>query len=313
VDAIEVADLSKQYGPVRAVDNVSFTVAEGEIFALLGPNGAGKTTTMEILEGFRKPSGGQVRVLGFDPATGGRAFRERVGIVLQAAGFEEEFTVRELVRLQAGFFPRRHDPDEIIDLVGLAGKRTARVKGLSGGQRRRLDLALGLVGAPELLFLDEPTTGFDPSARRRAWELVGQLRESGVTVMLTTHYMEEAQQLADRVGVLQDGKLIAQGPPAELGGLAHRGSILTFRLPAGAEIDVLPQLSGTATSDDGTVTVHTPDPTADLHLLTGWAREHRLELSQLSLREPTLEEVYLALTGEQGRSVALPAEAGDAG
>ncbi|MDF2711431.1 MAG: transporter ATP-binding protein [Nonomuraea muscovyensis] len=196
MSAVVVTGLRKEYGTVKAVDGVSLTVERGEVFALLGPNGAGKTTTVEILEGHRRRDGGEVSVLGFDPATGGRAYRERIGIVLQEAGFEEEFSVVELVRLYAGFYPRPRDPDEVIEQVGLKDKRDARVRALSGGQRRRLDLALGLVGAPELLFLDEPTTGFDPSARHHAWELIDGLRSSGTTILLTTHYMDEAQHLA---------------------------------------------------------------------------------------------------------------------
>jgi ABC-2 type transport system ATP-binding protein len=213
VPTIAVEGLEKSYGAVRAVDGLSFTVEAGEVFALLGPNGAGKTTTVEILTGHRRRSGGQVTVLGFDPATGGRAYRERIGVVLQSAGFEEEFTVRELVRLQSRLYPRGHRPDEVIDLVGLTDKRGARVKTLSGGQRRRLDLALGLVGAPNLLFLDEPTTGFDPSARHHAWDLVASLRDTGTTILLTTHYMDEAQHLADRAAVVCDGRLVALGRP----------------------------------------------------------------------------------------------------
>ncbi|HEY8339535.1 MAG TPA: ABC transporter ATP-binding protein, partial [Egibacteraceae bacterium] len=189
--AIRVHDLEKRYGDVVAVDGLSFDVAEGEVFALLGPNGAGKTTTVEILEGYRDRDGGEVEVLGFDPATGGRAFRERIGIVLQEAGIDDEFTVREVLTLYRSLYPRRRDVDEVIELVGLTEKRDARVKTLSGGQRRRLDLALGLVGDPELIFLDEPTTGFDPSARRRAWSLVDDLRTLGRTILLTTHYMDE--------------------------------------------------------------------------------------------------------------------------
>lgn len=296
MDAITVDGLTKTYGPLRAVDGVSFSVAAGEIFALLGPNGAGKTTTVEILEGYRSRDGGDVRVLGVDPATGGRSYRERIGIVLQSAGFEEEFTVNELVRLQASFYPRRHDPGDVIDLVGLTDKRTARVKGLSGGQRRRLDLALGLVGAPELLFLDEPTTGFDPSARHRAWDLVNRLRELGTTVLLTTHYMEEAQRLADRVAVLRQGRLVAIGRPDDLGGAASASSVLTFQLPSGLRAADLPALAGSVAAANGEVTVRTGDPTADVHALTGWALERRMQLPSLRLTKPTLEDVYLELT-----------------
>jgi ABC-2 type transport system ATP-binding protein len=299
VDAIVVEGLRREYGPVRAVDGLSFNVRRGELFALLGPNGAGKTTTIEILTGHRHRTGGQVAVLGYDPATGGRAYRERIGVVLQSAGFEEEFNVRELVRLQSRLYPRIHDPDEVIDLVGLADKRTARVKTLSGGQRRRLDLALGIVGAPELLFLDEPTTGFDPSARHRAWELVERLREIGTTILLTTHYMDEAQRLADRVAVICAGRLVAIGSPDELSGTDPVHTI-TFRLPARVAATELPALAGRVRDDRGTVTVTTTEPTRDTYLLTGWAMARGADLPDLTLTRPTLEDVYLSLTGGSG-------------
>src|SRR4029450_9419739 len=222
--AVTVEGLRKDYGRIRAVDGLSFAIEEGEVFALLGPNGAGKTTTVEILEGYRTRSGGDVRVLGFDPATGGRGFRERIGIVLQEAGMDPELTVRELVARSGAFSPRRRPTDQVIELVGLPDKRGARVKTLSGGQRRRLDLALGLVGDPDLLFLDEPTTGFDPSARRRAWELVDRLRSLGRTILLTTHYIDEAQHLADRVAVISAGRLVELGPPDALAGRGDPGA-----------------------------------------------------------------------------------------
>jgi ABC-2 type transport system ATP-binding protein len=300
VAAIVVNELVKEYGPVRAVDGLSFTVGEGEVFALLGPNGAGKTTTVEILTGHRPRTGGRVSVLGFDPATGGREFRERIGVVLQSAGFEEEFTVRELVRLQASLFPKVNDPDELIELVGLADKRSARTKTLSGGQRRRLDLALGLVGAPDLLFLDEPTTGFDPSARHHAWDLVAGLRERGTTILLTTHYMDEAQRLADRVAVVRAGRLVAIGRPDELGGRTPARSTITFRLPARSSTVELPRLAGAIGRDDDLVTLLTDEPLRDIHTLSGWALDRGLDLSGLSLTRPTLEQVYLQLTGEPG-------------
>ncbi|TNH30262.1 ABC transporter ATP-binding protein [Micromonospora orduensis] len=298
--AVVVEDLSKEYGRLRAVEGLSFTVAEGEVFALLGPNGAGKTTTMEILEGFRDRTAGRVSVLGVDPATGGRAYRERIGIVLQSAGFEEEFTVRELTRLHASLYPRRYQPDEVIDLVGLSAKRDARVKTLSGGQRRRLDLALGLVGAPELLFLDEPTTGFDPSARHRAWDLIHRLRDLGTTILLTTHYMEEAQQLADRVAVLRAGRLVAVGRPDELGDGGRPMSTLRFRLPAGISAGDLPALAGKVATTDGLVEATTAWATKDVHTLTGWALERDVELVGLTVGHPTLEDVYLRLIEEAG-------------
>ncbi|MBG0817903.1 ABC transporter ATP-binding protein [Planomonospora sp. ID82291] len=295
--AVIVDGLRKRYGAVHALDGVSFTVEHGEVFALLGPNGAGKTTAVEIMEGHRNRDGGTVSVLGFDPATGGRAYRERIGIVLQEAGFEEEFTVTELVWLYAGFYPRPRRPEEVIEQVGLADKKDARVRTLSGGQKRRLDLALGLVGRPELLFLDEPTTGFDPSARHRAWELVDGLRALGTTILLTTHYMDEAQRLADRVAVLRAGRLVAVGAPDALGG-GGRGSVLSFRLPEGAAPADLPALTGEARAHGATVTVRTGEPARDMHVLTGWALERGAELTSLTLSRPSLEEVYLDLVEE---------------
>ncbi|MEU4689959.1 ABC transporter ATP-binding protein [Actinoplanes sp. NPDC023714] len=295
---IEVRNLVRAYGAVRAVDGISFSVGDGEIFALLGPNGAGKTTTVEILEGYRSRDAGTVRVLGCDPATGGAGFRARIGVVLQSAGFEEEFTVRELVRLQAGLFPRGHDADELIDLVGLGDKRTTRVKALSGGQRRRLDLALGLAGAPELLFLDEPTTGFDPAARHHAWDLIARLRGLGTTILLTTHYMDEAQQLADRVAVMSAGKLIADGSPEQLRAASDLPTVISFALPADRAMAALPRLSAPLTVTGRRVTLLSRTPVTDASLLTGWAIQHRAGLADLAVVPPTLEEVYLAMTGE---------------
>ncbi len=295
MSAVVVEGLRKVYGETVAVDDLSFTVETGEVFALLGPNGAGKTTTVEILEGYRSRDGGEVSVLGIDPARGGRAYRERIGVVLQSAGFEEEFSVRELVRLQATFYPRRFDPDEIIDLVGLVDKATARVKSLSGGQRRRLDLALGLVGAPEVLFLDEPTTGFDPSARRRAWDLIHGLRELGTTILLTTHYMDEAQRLADRVAVIREGRLVGIGAPDEIGG-DSLPSLIEFRLPTGYTEADLPALVGKTTVGLGLVRVETAHPVKDVMTLTEWALARGVELAGLVLSRPSLEDVYLSLT-----------------
>ena len=298
MDAIEVRDLARTYGSTRAVDGISFSVAPGEIFALLGPNGAGKTTTVEILEGYRSRDAGEVRVLGFDPATGGRAYRERIGIVLQSAGFEEDFTVRELVRLQASLYPRRYDVGELIGLVELTDKADVRVKALSGGQRRRLDLALGLVGAPELLFLDEPTTGFDPAARHRAWELIARLRDLGTTVLLTTHYLEEAQKLADRVAVLRSGRLVALGTPDQLREDGPLAGTITFRLPAGTGAADLPGLTGRVHADGRLVRVETHRTVSDAWRLTGWSIDTGVDLGEFTVSPPTLEEAYLALTGE---------------
>lgn len=295
-DVVVVSNLCREYGSVRAVDDLSFTVAEGEVFALLGPNGAGKTTTVEILEGHRERTSGEVSILGFDPATGGRAYRERIGVVLQEAGFDEEFKVRELVAMYASLYPKRRDVNEIIDLVGLADKRNARTKTLSGGQRRRLDLALGLVGDPELLFLDEPTTGFDPSARHRAWDLVASLRDLGTTILLTTHYMEEAEKLADRVAVIVGGKLVAMGAPADLVA-EDEAAHIEFRLPHGTSIADLPRLDSTPRSENSSVVIDTTRPTADMLALTAWAVDSGRELPDLTLRRQTLEDVFLELTG----------------
>jgi ABC-2 type transport system ATP-binding protein len=299
--AIEVDDLSRAYGPIRAVDRISFRVHDGEIFALLGPNGAGKTTTVEILEGYRTRDAGTVRVLGADPATGGPAYRSRIGVVLQSAGFEEEFTVRELVRLQTRLYPKAYQPDELIELVGLAGKRSSRVKGLSGGQRRRLDLALGLAGAPDLLFLDEPTTGFDPAARHHAWDLITSLRDRGTTILLTTHYLEEAQRLADRVAVMRDGRLVAAGTPDELRAGCDLPTVIDFDLPDGLTAADLPLLSAPPSVTRQQVRVASRTPVEDSWRLTGWARGHGVCLHDFAVAPPTLEEAYLRLTRDGPR------------
>lgn len=305
---IEVEDLRKAYGDVQAVDGVSFHIERGEVFALLGPNGAGKTTLVEIIEGHRTADSGTVRVLGHDPARRERALRERIGIVLQEAGFDDDATVVELVRLHRGLYPRRLDADGVIELVGLTEKRSARVRTLSGGQRRRLDLALGLVGAPEVLFLDEPTVGFDPEARRQAWSIVRDLRDAGTTVLLTTHYLDEAQHLADRVAVVVAGRLVALGTPADLA--SHgRSTVVAFRLAAtdaAAAVDGAPPglaaaLGAAARLEpDGTGwRVATDDATATLHSLTTWSLERRMELEALEVRRPSLEDAYLELVGER--------------
>ncbi len=296
MEAIVVSNLVKDYGPARAVDDVSFTVRAGEIFALLGPNGAGKTTAVEILEGHRHRTAGSVRVLGFDPATGGRAYRERIGIVLQSAGLEEDFTVHELVALYRGLYPRRLDVDDVIDLVGLSEKRKAKAKTLSGGQARRLDLALGLVGDPDVLFLDEPTTGFDPSARHKAWQLVWALRDLGKTVLLTTHYLDEAEHLADRVGILKAGRLVAVGAPADIGGTARKVATLSFRLPDAVDAVDFPVPATAGVSRTGPVwRITTTHVTGVLHGLTAWADRRHVELLDLTVTRPTLEDVYLQL------------------
>lgn len=301
--AIEVRDLTKRYGDNHAVRGLDFTVAEGEVFAVVGPNGAGKTTTVEILEGHRQRTSGHVEVLGFDPATGGRAYRERIGIVLQEAGMDERFSARELVSLYAGFYPRPRDVDEVLDLVGLTDKAGERTKTLSGGQRRRLDLALGLIGDPDLLFLDEPTTGFDPSARRQAWDVVAGLCDIGKTVVLTTHYMEEAYRLADRVAVIAAGRLVALGTPDELvDQTAGDRAVISFRLPAGVAAERLPSVAGEVSVDGEQVAIHTAVPTADLAALTRWGVEHDVEFEALRLVRRSFEEVYLDLVGAPGGS-----------
>jgi ABC-2 type transport system ATP-binding protein len=291
--AIVVEGLRKAYGAREAVRGLSFSVEDGEVFALLGPNGAGKTTTVEILEGFRRRDGGRVSVLGLDPERGGAALRARIGIVLQECGIEELLTVREALDRQAGYFPRPRPVDEVLGLVELADRAGARIRSLSGGQRRRLDLALALVGDPDLLFLDEPTTGFDPAARRAAWELVKSLCGLGKTVLLTTHYMEEAQVLAHRVAVVAAGRVVAEGPPDTLGGRQASASRIRFRLPPGCDPGGLPRPA--AVDGDGTVVLRSEDPTRDLHALTGWALARGVELAGLSVTPPSLEDVYLEL------------------
>jgi ABC-2 type transport system ATP-binding protein len=289
--AIEVVDLRKSYGDNEAVRGISFEVGEGELLALLGPNGAGKTTTVEILEGYRTRTSGYVRVLGEDPATGSTAWRERIGIVLQSSGIDRFLSVREVVEMYAGYYPRPRPVDEVIELVGLSEKRDDRVRTLSGGQQRRLDVALGLVGDPDLLFLDEPTTGFDPSARRQSWKLVDDLKALGKTVLLTTHYMDEAQTLADRIVIISGGLVVAEGTPDEIGGRIERASTVRFRLPS--HVNDVPLA---ARAVDGTWTFTSTDPTSDLHVLTQWAIEHGTTLDALTVTAPSLEDVYLELT-----------------
>jgi len=283
-----VRDLRKSYGPLEAVRGLSFEVARGEVFGLLGPNGAGKTSTVEILEGYRDRSGGEVSVLGFDPASGARELKERVGIVLQSVGFYPRATVRESVEQMAGFYPHPRDVGETIALVGLDGKEDQRAKQLSGGQQRRLDLALALVGDPELIFLDEPTTGFDPAARRAAWEVIRSLRSLGKTLLLTTHYLDEAQELADRVAIVKDGLIVAEGPPSEL---SSRRAV--YRV--------------TWLQDGQRREIETEDPTPLLHRLTGEALDRGEPLEGLSVTRPSLEDVYLELTAdEESAAVSQP-------
>ena len=301
--AVEVSGLRKTYGDLVAVDGIDLEIAEGEVLAILGPNGAGKTTTVEMLEGYRTPDAGTVRVLGADPQTGGRAWRERIGIVLQEAGFEELFTPRELIRLHAGWYPHPRAVDEVLAMVGLEDKADARVRTLSGGQRRRLDLGLGIVGSPELLFLDEPTTGFDPSARRRAWDLVDRLRDTGATILLTTHYLDEAQHLADRLVVVDHGRVVAQGTAEQLAASAGLGAVIGFRLPDGVEVGDLPDLGERVAVLGQVAEIRTSRPTADVATLAGWAVARGVELVDLTLTRPSLEQVYLDLVGAEAADV----------
>jgi ABC-2 type transport system ATP-binding protein len=298
--AIEVRDLRKSYGEVEAVRGVSFEVARGEVFCLLGPNGAGKTTTVEILEGYRTRSHGEARVLGMDPALSERALRERVGIVLQQCGVQSDLTVSELIEMYGRYHARRRPVDEVLELVELGPSRWVRAKSLSGGQRRRLDLALALVGEPELIFLDEPTTGFDPGARRQAWSTIRSLCELGKTVFLTTHYMDEAQHLADRVAVMRAGEIIALGRPDDLGGRDLRPAEIRFVLPAGWSLGDIPDVPAGGRSIDGyRVLISTTDAVIATQRITTWALDHDIELGHFSVAQPTLEDIYLELTGSE--------------
>ena len=297
--AIEVRGLRKSYGDFDAVRGIDITVETGEVLAFLGPNGAGKTTTAEILEGFRRRSDGDVRVLGEDPARAGRAWRERIGVVLQQCRMTAELSVRETLELYAGYYADPRGIDETIELVGLSEKAEARAGKLSGGQQRRLDVAAALVGKPELLFLDEPTTGFDPTARRQAWEVLGNLRDLGTTVFLTTHYMDEAQALADRAMIIARGEIVAEGRPNDLGGRERMAPTVSFALPAGTTVADLPaSVAAGAEERNGYVSAVIEHPTRSVAELTGWAAERGLELDGLELRRPSLEDVYLELTEE---------------
>jgi ABC-2 type transport system ATP-binding protein len=293
--AVFVRGLRKAYGALNAVDGVDLQISRSGIFALLGPNGAGKTTTVEILEGYRQRDAGQVIVLGHDPGRERAVLKPRIGIVLQSTGVDRYLTVAETLAMYAAYYPHPRSPGEVIDLVGLGGKRDARVTTLSGGQQRRLDVGVALVGDPELLFLDEPTTGFDPAARREAWQVVKNLAELGKTVVLTTHYMDEAQFLADRVAVIAAGRIVAEGPPSSLGGRDRARSRVSFRLPPGT---TLPEGLAYDTGPDGRAELVADDLTTTLYRLTSWAVERGLELEDLSILRPTLEDVYLELTNE---------------
>jgi ABC-2 type transport system ATP-binding protein len=297
--AVHVRGLRKSYAELNAVDGIDLEIQRGEIFALLGPNGAGKTTTVEILEGYRARDGGDVTVLGYDPGRQRQPLKSRIGIVLQATGVDLYLTVAETIAMYSSYYPHPRPVDEVIALVGLEAKRDARVVKLSGGQQRRLDVAIALAGDPELLFLDEPTTGFDPSARREAWDVVKSLATLGKTVLLTTHFMDEAQYLADRVAVIAAGRIVAEGPPATIAGRDVARARIRYRLPDGQAPpgDLSGDPGGAA--GDGFTEFAPADLTVALHRLTGWAIEQHVPLDGLQIIRPSLEDVYLQLTGPQ--------------
>ena len=298
-DVITVRGLRMSYGHYEAVRGIDLDVARGEVLAFLGPNGAGKTSTVEILEGFRQRTGGEVQVLGADPAHAGGAWRARVGVVLQESAPEAWLTVRECLAMYAGYYPTPLPVDRALDLVGLTGKAGDRCDRLSGGQLRRLDMALALIGDPELVFLDEPTTGFDPSARHAAWEVIAGLRDLGKTIFLTTHYMEEAETLADQIVIIAAGRAVASGTPATIGGRATDATTVTFSLPDGLTSADLPALPAPVTEGRGrTVEIVHHEPVPVLHALTTWALEHGYPLTDITAHRPTLEEIYLRLTEE---------------
>lgn len=296
-DVIEVTDLHKRYGDFPAVIDVSFNVRPGEVFCLLGPNGAGKTTTTEILEGYRTPTSGEVRVLGHDPAAHERALRERVGIVLQECGVQDDLSVAELLDMYASYTPRRRPTEEVIELVELDAKASDRVKHLSGGQRRRLDVGLAIVGCPDVIFLDEPTTGFDPAARRSSWSMIRSLSGLGTTVLLTTHFMDEAEALADRIAVVVGGRIAAEGTPHTLGGRDHAPGRIEVSLPHDLDPRSLPALpSHEVDVRHGRLSLVTHDIAPALHSLTAWAMDNSVDLGDLTVTRPTLEDIYLDLT-----------------
>jgi ABC-2 type transport system ATP-binding protein len=308
--AISIKRLHKAYGDFEAVKGIDLEVASGEVFAILGPNGAGKTTTVEILEGYRQRSSGEVTVLGADPNNPTREWRERIGIVLQDCELQPLLTVRESLEMYAGYYRHPRDIAETIELTGLGSKADDRAGKLSGGQKRRLDVALALIGDPDLIFLDEPTTGFDPEARREAWNAISSMRALGKTIVLTTHYMEEAQNLADQVAVFARGEIVAEGTPNEIGGRESLPTRIEFRLPTRISAsDLPPDFRGGAESPEGgRVTIETTDPTQSLNQLTGWALERAIELDELTVNRPSLEDIYLQLT----RAAETEADAKDA-
>ena len=298
--AIRVRGLRKRYGDVEAVRGIDLTVRTGEIFAFLGPNGAGKTTTVETLEGYRHRDAGEAEVLGSDPARPAAGWRARIGVVLQESQPEAELTVEECVSLYAGYYPRPRPVGETLELVGLADRRAARCGQLSGGQRRRLDVALALIGDPELVFLDEPTTGFDPAARQSAWQVIAGLRDLGKTIFLTTHYMEEAEHLADRIAVIAAGHIVAEGTPATLAGRDTGASVISFTLPPGlSAADLPPAVAALVTGSTGDkVEACVTSPLPQLGALAAWAQARGADLPDLQVLRPTLEDVYLQLTRE---------------
>jgi ABC-2 type transport system ATP-binding protein len=298
--AVAVSGLRKSYGGVEAVRGVSFEVGTGEIFALLGPNGAGKTTVIEVLEGYRRRSAGEASVLGVDPARPTRSWRERIGLVLQESELDPYLTVRETVSLFAGFYPAPRPVEETIELAGLDDVRDTRAGALSGGQLRRLDVAVGIVGDPELIFLDEPTTGFDPSARRAAWRTIAELRELGKTILLTTHYMDEAQQLADSIAIMRAGELAAIGTLAEIGAQLSAAAVVRFRAPHGVSPAAIAAAAGAPVDVDGElVTIRSADPQQTLYRLLNWAHRRTITLEGLEVTRPTLEDMFLELTAQE--------------
>jgi ABC-2 type transport system ATP-binding protein len=302
-DVISVRGLRMSYGHYEAVRGIDLDVPRGEVFAFLGPNGAGKTTTVEILEGFRQRTGGEVRVLGSDPARAGSAWRARVGVVLQESAPEAWLTVRECLSMYAGYYPAPLPVGRVLDLVGLTAKAGDRCDRLSGGQLRRLDMGLALIGDPELVFLDEPTTGFDPSARRAAWDVIAGLRDLGKTIFLTTHYMDEAEALADQIVILAAGKVVAAGTPATIGGRATSATTVSFTLPDGLTPADLPadlpaRPAAVSAGHGGQVEILHEHPVPLLHALSTWALERGYPLADISVHRPTLEEIYLRLTQE---------------
>jgi ABC-2 type transport system ATP-binding protein len=293
--AIEVRGLRIAYGEVQAVRGIDFDVRRGEVFAVLGPNGAGKTSTVEHLEGFRARAGGEARVLGEDPEVAGAAWRGRIGVVLQESSIEPELTVQEVVDLYAGYHARPLPVEEALALAGLTGLEDRRGGQLSGGQQRRVDVALALVGDPELIFLDEPTTGFDPAARRATWDMISGLRELGKTIVLTTHYLEEAEQLADRIAVISQGRIVAEGTPATLGDRDRAATRVTFTAPAGLDPGDVP---GTWRAEGVRLAAETTEPMRTLAELAAWALAAGHELADIEVRRPSLEDVYLGLVAE---------------